>query len=55
MQTQRPDSATPLKKLAKLSNNESNLLEKNMTEINLDNDNDTNLSIDRTNNNIKYE
>ena len=50
LQTQRPDSATPLKKLTKLSDNESNLLEKNMTEINLVND--TNLSIDKTNNNI---
>jgi hypothetical protein len=50
LQTQRPDSAAPLKKYAKL-NNECNLLDKNVTEISLDGFNNIN-NLDKKNNNI---
>ena len=43
--SQRPQSATPSKKNAKLNNNTNNILEKNITEIKLDIDNKMNNKI----------
>jgi hypothetical protein len=50
LQTQRPDSAAPLKKYVKL-NNDCYLLDKNITEISLDSANDIN-NLEKKNNNM---
>ena len=50
LQNQRPDSAAPLKKNAKL-NNECNIVDKNITEINLENLNNIS-NFEKKNNNL---